>query len=244
VPPVDVYSASNENIAGSNLLKGPALYRSHNLGDAGTWSQYSGHPQSPIFSFAVGTYQNDLAGRGPGSFVYLITVDYPVKDFLFVDGAGVTGWLNATPPGVTTNGSFAAPVIVTHPGWDATSAQTAWLLVNNLPRVFVTTNAAGLSPDGNPRWTEITGDLPPVSTLVLTDLVIDPVLKTLYLGTSSGVFKSVNNGGHWTRWFTNLPALGDQFVERLRTADFRPGGSFNVYAGLWGSGIWWRDGSE
>jgi hypothetical protein len=138
--------------------------------------------------------------------------------------------------------------VVTHPWADPTSGQTAWLLVSNPPRVFVTTNAGGLSPPAGNPWTNLAGDLPNTPNMALTDIAVDPTTTwpnfTLYLATSSGLFKTVNNGAHWTRWTTNLPASGDQVVQRLRIADFRPSGAFKVYAGLWGSGVWWRDGSE
>jgi photosystem II stability/assembly factor-like uncharacterized protein len=93
-------------------------------------------------------------------------------------------------------------------------------------------------------WTSITGDLP--LSVSPSDIAVDPINSNiLYLATYQGVYKSTNGGVNWTRWIQNLPAAGSQSTWRIRTNDQRPsGGNFNIYIGLWGSGVWFRNGAE
>jgi len=147
-----------------------------------------------------------------------------------------SAWLNhQTPP--LLKGTITR--IVTHPSSAPSTLMTAWLLGGYPAQVLYTT-------DGGSNWTDITGDLPTRdANFGPTDIVIDPVTTWLYLATTSGVYKTTNNGNNWTLWSSRLPGGGTQAVMTLRTVDQRSaGGNFNVYAGIWGSGIWLRNGAE
>ncbi len=93
------------------------------------------------------------------------------------------------------------------------------------------------------NWNPIAGDLPAVG---INDVAVDPAnFDVLYIATTQGVYKSTNHGVNWTRWVMSLPGQGSQKVARLRTIDTRPsGGQLTVYAGIWGSGAWQRNGAE
>jgi photosystem II stability/assembly factor-like uncharacterized protein len=53
-------------------------------------------------------------------------------------------------------------------------------------------------------WTNITNDLPAWgSTYVIREDPHNP--RVLYVGTESGLFVSINGGGHWVRWKSTLP---------------------------------------
>jgi hypothetical protein len=68
------------------------------------------------------------------------------------------------------------------------------------PYLFKTT-------DFGATWTDITGDLPEWgSTYVIREDPANP--SVLYVGTESGLFVSIDGGGHWVRWKGNLPHTG------------------------------------
>ncbi|MDP8999998.1 MAG: hypothetical protein M3O46_07795, partial [Myxococcota bacterium] len=121
----------------------------------------------------------------------------------------------------------------------------AYAITVNPTRVWGTKDARGCALNGSSScWKDLTGNLP--SSITAMDLAVDPVSPgALYLATTAGVYKSVSNGTRWGRWTTGLPARGSQSVWRLQTVDKRPsGGQFSVYAGIWGGGIWSRNGAE
>jgi photosystem II stability/assembly factor-like uncharacterized protein len=65
------------------------------------------------------------------------------------------------------------------------------------PYLFKTT-------DFGKTWTTITGDLPLWGpTYVIREDPHNPLV--LYVGTESGLFVSIDGGGHWVRWKGNLP---------------------------------------
>jgi len=68
------------------------------------------------------------------------------------------------------------------------------------PYIFKTT-------DFGKTWTNITSDLPAWgSTYTIRE---DPHnTRVLYVGTESGLFVSLDQGGHWMRWKSNLPHTG------------------------------------
>jgi photosystem II stability/assembly factor-like uncharacterized protein len=65
------------------------------------------------------------------------------------------------------------------------------------PYLFKTT-------DFGATWTSITADLPVWGpTYVIREDPQNP--RVLYVGTESGLFVSIDGGGHWVRWKSNLP---------------------------------------
>src|SRR5262249_48063649 len=65
------------------------------------------------------------------------------------------------------------------------------------PYLFKTT-------DFGKTWTSITNDLPAWgSTYVIREDPHNP--RALYAGTESGLFVSIDGGGHWVRWKSSLP---------------------------------------
>jgi photosystem II stability/assembly factor-like uncharacterized protein len=70
-------------------------------------------------------------------------------------------------------------------------------LDDNRPYVFRTTDFGG-------SWTNLTHDLPEWgATYVIREDPHNP--RVLYVGTESGLFVSIDSGGHWVRWKGNLP---------------------------------------
>lgn len=90
--------------------------------------------------------------------------------------------------------------------------------------VFRTTN-------GGQSWTDISsGDLP---NLPVNAIVLDPgtTPNTLYIGTDSGVFASIDLGAHWSRFRTGLP--------NAQVVDLKLNPTLNILAaGTHGRGIW------
>jgi hypothetical protein len=203
-----------------------SIFQSSDSGS--TWTKVGATLPSAFTDLAVGKF------RSTGAYLYV------QSGARIYRGTRLTSsWADVTPPAAMLRGSVngVLHVIVTHP----TLVSTAYMLLSASTQVLATANA------GN-NWTDISGNLPSNGVKFgARDLAIDPVNNVLYLATSAGVYKGALNGSSWvwTRWTTGLPGSGSQDVQTLRTADKRSsGGSFNVYAGIWGSGIWVRNGGE
>jgi hypothetical protein len=224
-PPVYLYAAN-----------GTQVYRSIDFGDS--W-----RPLGPTLPASGVVTAGQYVAGAQGSCLYVLT-----------GGTGVTGvYLNTslnsgnwTPSSVPLVAGSRIQAIVAPPGLP----QTAYALGVGPAQVFVTTNCGA-------NWSPITGDLPQNGpNFGLRDIVVDSTnTNVLFLASTAGVYKSTNGGTHWAKWVTqyangtnqafDLPGGGSQDVYRLRVLDQRAsGGSFNVYAGIWGSGIWMRNGAE
>jgi hypothetical protein len=233
---------------GANLWiytgNGKTVVRSRDPVSKTSWTQYGNAFSSNVVDIAVGTYLSSLGG----SIVYASGTQGPTTGW-FASAAGKGWYPMVFPTGsgpCTTGGAtmctFKAPNLIrTHSG-DAHQAYAFYQY--GPPEVFWT------STDGA-TWESITGDLQqqdPHGDLGILDLVVDPqtngATTTLYIATTAGVYKSTNNGVHWTRWIENLPASGSQSIWRLRTYRSSPTGHMSVYAGIWGGGIWHRDGTD
>jgi len=233
---------------GANLWiytgNGNTVVRSRDPVSKTSWSQYGNAFSSRVFDIAVGTYLSSLGG----SIVYASGTQETTTGWFASSGG--KGWYPMVFPtgsgpcttGGTTNCAFHAPNLIrTHSG----DAHQAYAFSQaGPPEVFWT------STDGA-TWTSITGDLQqqdPNSVLGILDLVVDPqtngATTALYIATTAGVYKSTNNGAHWTRWIQNLPASGSQSIWTLRTYRPSPTDHMSVYAGIWGAGIWRRDGTD
>ncbi|MDP9001656.1 MAG: hypothetical protein M3O46_16275 [Myxococcota bacterium] len=204
---------------------------SDDANQGGSWNLYDTLAET-IRDIAVGKQQSN----GFGDLVYALGV----SSRLYVEAQGGQGFpFTDITPSLGTVGS-----VITHP----TNSLAAYALTTNPTRVWGTSDSEACINfvtllGGSSCWSDLTGNLP--VTLSPLDLAIDPKTGALYLATDAGVYKTTNNGSTWVRWITNMPASGSQSVWRLRTVDRRStGGIFSVYAGVWGSGLWVRDGAE
>ncbi len=93
-------------------------------------------------------------------------------------------------------------------------------------QIYKTVNA-GVS------WTKITGDLAdiPVNTLILDTVGAGTADDRLYVGTDTGVYRSVNNGTNWTLFGTSLPNVQVVDLDYSYTTKI-------LAAGTHGRGMW------
>lgn len=123
--------------------------------------------------------------------------------------------------------------------------------------IYAGTSASGLfkSTDSGGSWAAINtgiGDTGNTACIVpnFTALAIDPVTTTtLYVSTSctesSGVFKSIDGGAHWTVAATGLPLFGTIYglaIDPTATSTlYAAAGSFGLYQSTNGGGSWSAD---
>jgi photosystem II stability/assembly factor-like uncharacterized protein len=96
-------------------------------------------------------------------------------------------------------------------------------LDENRPHVFRTADFGG-------SWSNLTNDLPSWgATYVIREDPHNP--RVLYVGTESGLFVSIDGGGHWVRWKGNLPHTA------VRSLVLQPRGR-DLVVGTFGRSIW------
>ena len=93
---------------------------------------------------------------------------------------------------------------------------------------------AGLDPEGlfkttnaGATWLNPGGFSVPFGGVAA--IAVDPVSATLYVGTPTGVFRSINGGQNWTEATNGFPPPGSRGVSALATDPVSP---FTLYAGL------------
>ncbi len=108
-----------------------------------------------------------------------------------------TNALATTPTWTDVRGTLPARSrrrVVPHP----TSATGAWVVMGGFgnPKIMFTPNAGA-------SYQDLTGDLPDVP---VNDLVVDPGdLNVLIAATDLGIYRSLDNGAHWTGFSDALP---------------------------------------
>lgn len=142
------------------------------------------------------------------------------------DGAHWTRLDTNLPVGSPTQG------VVSHIEASRTAAGTAYVAYDNHtrddrhPYLYKTT-------DFGRTWTNITADLPAEgSTYVVREDPRNP--SVLYVGTEFGLYVSIDGGGHWARWKSNLPmAAVRAMVVQARERE--------LVVGTFGRAIWIGD---
>ncbi|MBE0643524.1 MAG: T9SS type A sorting domain-containing protein [Bacteroidetes bacterium] len=205
------------------------LWRSEDFGQTWTWAQGTLPNEGSLFYIAyamdkedpdvlyVGTYRMYRTSNGGGTWDQLNTCAFPT-------GGGSCYYVTAVSIAPYDNKIIlAAAPEQTSVSYDAGST---WQLTNGqLPRatcsafrtwepgvMYATFSAYGVakvwkSTDYARNWTDITGDLPdvPVNDIAALD-------GRLVIGTDLGTFVSDNDGVHWQRLGTGMPAVS---VQRL-----------------------------
>jgi hypothetical protein len=112
---------------------------------------------------------------------------------------GINTWVDISPPG--NNAAWVRRITV-----DPSNKQ-------NIYACYSGYNNDGLSPtkhiwfssNQGTSWSDISGDLPDVPVHSL--LVDNNTPTTLYIGTETGVYQSINRGANWTSASTGMPTF-------------------------------------
>jgi hypothetical protein len=205
---------------------GNGIYQSTNFGTS--WVKYPSASvpdfPNPVFDMRVGRWASG------GSVVYMLFAAGPIKQALFDPMVSDSTWVDLT----TGHG---LPVLVGAPSVgfapSISDAATAYAFRGN--NVYVT-------HDRGQSWSDATGDMP-AGTNIMDVAGNSTNSSILYAASWTGVYKTINSGTNWRPWINGLPR-GGPMVTQLKAKDFGPSnGGFQVLAGIWGLGIWTRDGS-
>jgi len=108
-------------------------------------------------------------------------------------------WHNVTPPGMPELAYVGCVEISAHDADTVYLSATRYKLADYRPFLFRTR-------DGGRSWQSITGDLP--QDEITRVIRADPVRPgLLFVGTETGIFLSLDDGGHWARMRGGLPVV-------------------------------------